>query len=221
VSSLLRITKGLCSASTSTPVSALNDNVPYPNALLEGFPHDHPEFGKKLDEWLTLHPSTKIIRKRMDSKHFNSFRPFPLGMCNYGEKAYYVERQPQRKSEQGLTPASTVEHLVTAALRQDAPRSMGAISIWNNQFADCILGKYPSAQDCLTNLIDPGIANEAVAFGREFALCRGPIDMLFLAYKTDIIGVLPNRDFSQVRIGKKFSHTREVVSELNLFQNII
>jgi hypothetical protein len=188
--------------------------------ITQNIPVDYPGFGDKLDTWMASNPSTKVIRKRMDSKHFNNFRPFPLGMCNYGEKCYYVERQPQRKSEQGLTKNSTQEHLVTTALKGDNPIQMGGIRIWDKQFADCILGKYPTAKECLDNLLDNDIANEAVAFSRDFALCRGPIDMLFLAYKTDIVGVLPNRDFSLLRLGKEFNHVKEVAGDLRLFTNI-
>jgi len=88
-------------------------------------------------------------------------------------------------------------------------------------FRDCIMGSHPSAQECVNNLKDPQILNEAAAFHRQFAFVRGPLDMLFLAYKADIVGVLPNRDLSVLRIGREFRHTREVIELLNTFDTII
>jgi hypothetical protein len=49
------------------------------------------------------HPAAGILRKQMNSPLFNKFRPYPLGMCNTkGQRAYYLERQPNRKTEQGF-----------------------------------------------------------------------------------------------------------------------
>jgi hypothetical protein len=84
-------------------------------------------------------------------------------------------------------------------------------------FKDCILGNYPTPKDTLEGLKNPKFINESVAFNREFALVRGPIDLIFLAYREDIVGVLPNADFSRLKLGKEFIHTKEVIEELNLF----
>jgi hypothetical protein len=184
---------------------------------------EHPNIGEMLDKWLEGNKDSKIVRKQMNSPLFNKFRPFPLGMCNTGGHCYYIERSPNRKSEQGLIRSMLSVNLVSL----DEGKSMspgaytGAIGMFNEDFKNCILGAYPSPQVCLNGLKNPEYSNTAVGFNRKFALAKGPIGMIFLAYKSDIIGVLPRGDFSQVIIGEKFIHTKEVVSELGLFADIV
>lgn len=194
------------------------------------FPEIHslsPEgagIGKAIDTWMEANPKSGWLRKKMNSPLFNKFRPFPLGMCNYGTNTFYLQRQPQRNREQGLTQAMVSQSLISldkkAKARAEAGMG-GIVPLDNIAFRGCVLSQHPSPQECVANLNDPDIANEAVAFHRDFAFVRGPIDMMFLAYKDDIIGALPNRDFSQLRLGRHYNHTREVVSELNLFGNIV
>jgi hypothetical protein len=162
----------------------------------------------------------------MNSPLFNKFRPFPLGMCNVpGEGVFYIERQPNRKTEQGIISSMLDETLITTAPpmgKLSKSRYVGgAVSCYGSAFRACVMAEHPTAEECLVNLLDPEIVNTAAAFHRHFALARGPLNMLFLAYKTDIVGILPRNDFSQVRIGKDFRHTREVIEELKLFQSII
>lgn len=184
---------------------------------------NNPQLGVAFDEWMEQ-PKVKssknfrIQRKKMNSPLFNKFRPFPLGMMNGETQAVYVERQPQRpKTEQGLTPNSLFSTPVTAA-QGNGPRH--SVDIYKKNFRDCIVGEYPSPKTVLAGLQSPKVANESVAFDRKFALVRGPIDTLFLGYKEDIIGVLPNGDFSALKLGKDFTHCKEVVEELNLFYTV-
>jgi hypothetical protein len=79
---------------------------------------------------------------------------------------------------------------------------------------------YPSIDTCLSKMTDPKIANEAAAFHRYFALVRGPIGMLFLSYKGDIVGVLDNKNLSSVTVDREYKYTREVISDLQMFSNI-
>lgn len=184
---------------------------------------DNPSLGAFLDQWLESHPNTGFLRKQMNSPKFNKFRPFDLGMCNAGTQTYYLERQPVRPSmTQGLTRGGLCEYLVTAAGRTNEPRRMSTqnIDLMSPSFLACVKADHPSAKECLSNLLDPGVDNEAAAFHRDFAFVRGPIDMLFLAYKTDVVGILPKNDFRFLRLGRKFKQCREVVEELNLFGEI-
>lgn len=192
---------------------------------MPGFPpiHDynpaHEEIGPWLDNWMTNNPGHTLLRKQMSSPKFDRFRPFPLGMCNiHGKGTSYVARQPVRpRTEQGLVKAALHETPITAA--RTGIRAF-SLNMFTQAFKDCILGRYPSAKDCIDNLRDPEVTNEAAAFAREFALVRGPIDMIFLAYKEDIVGALPKGDFSEVRLGKEFKHTKEAIEELQLFTTI-
>lgn len=183
---------------------------------------DDPALGVAMDKWMEKYPDTKIIRKMMNSPAFNKFRPFPLGMCNYQGRVFYLERQPNRKTEQGLTHSMVACQRVSLDTTDNRKGRLGQIvDLYGPGFRDCIMGVHPSAQECLDNLKDPEIINEAVAFHRQFAFVRGPLDMIFLAYKTDIVGVLPNRDLSVLRVGREFRHTREVIELLRTFDTII
>jgi hypothetical protein len=197
-----------------------------PNVLrklpdITDFPPEHPDIGGYIDTFMAQNPDTKLIRKEMNSPLFNKFRPYPLGMCNIkGGGVYYVERQPNRKTEQGLVSSMLYDTPITTS-PSSQPRRTGAIDVYGMPFRDCCLGNYPTAAECLSNLLDPDVTNEGVAFHREFALVRGPVDMIFVAYKHDIVGVLPKNDFSCVRLGREFRHTKEVFENLRLFSNII
>lgn len=186
---------------------------------------EDPGLGTSIDKWMTANKDSTILRKNIDSPLFNKFRPYPLGMCNYGTGIYYVERQPNRKTEQGLIRSMLSASLVS--LNTDGPLLKGGTSggcpveLYSPQFKACVLADHPSPLEALFNLNDPKIENNAIAFHRRFALIRGPIGMLFLAYKSDVVGVLPNGDFSTLRIGEGFSHCREVIQDLGLFSNIM
>lgn len=187
-----------------------------------GYLHNADGYAPHLDACLEKDPDCGMLRKQMDSPKFNRFRPFPLGMCNVGTQCYYVERQPIRPSmHQGLTKSGLYETLITAGSRRDAPTRLNkTVQLISPELRDCILADHHSAFEALNALNNPKIANDAYGFSREFALVRGPMDLLFLAYRTDIIGVLPKRDFSLVNLGKEFQHCREVVEELELFYTI-
>lgn len=187
----------------------------------EQYPAEHPGLGDYMDAWMTAHPNSGVIRKQMNSPLFNKFRPYPLGMCNTkGGGCYYVERQPNRRTEQGLLSSMLQETPINLAPSQP-PRTRVNVDVYGKAFKDCIMGQYPSAQEVLTNLNDPDVVNDAAAFDRHFALVRGPLNMLFLAYKSDIIGVLPKGNFDMVRLGREFQHCKEVVENLGLFSAII
>lgn len=133
-----------------------------------------------------------------------------------------IERQPNRRTEQGLT--RTMLESTDVSLNPSSGRFKGnpscAIELYSPQFKACVLADHPSAEEVLLNLNDPKIENNSIAFHRRFALLRGPIGMLFLAYKAEVIGVLVNNDFSTIRIGAAFRHCREVVQDLKLFTTI-
>lgn len=178
--------------------------------------------GKKMDEWLSANPDKGIIRKFMNSKGFNNYRPFPLGMFNWGGDTYYLERMPQRSTQQGLVASMLKVKLLdlSTAAGQRQTRYTPNIPCYGAEMFDCIMGNYPDPQECLKNLTDPKIGNSAVGFHRNFALIRGPVDTLFLSYKEDPVGVLPDNDFSTLKLSKSFTHVREVVEGLQLFNSI-
>jgi len=213
------------------PIGKGRDSLAYNSAYpppCDNGSNDDPNLGHEMDKWLDRMtsedmPGTKVIRRMMNSPKFNKFRPYPLGMCNSNGSVYYLERQPTRKSEQGLTSSMITLQSVNPALgnsKKTFNRSLLA-DLYGPSFLACIKGDHPTAQECLNNLKDPDILNDAAAFHRQFAFVRGPIGIIFLAYKADIIGMLPNKDLSVLRLGYDFRHTREVVEILGIFENII
>lgn len=187
----------------------------------EQFPPEHSGIGAYMDKWMVDNPGRGVLRKQMNSPLFNKFRPYPLGMANIkGGGVYFMERQPNRKTEQGLIQTMLHETEISTAI-STVPRRHATLDIYGSAFKDCVMGNYPLAQECLDNLLDPEVVNTAAAFHREFAFVRGPIGMIFMAYRRDIIGVLPKGDFQCIRLGHEFHHTKEVVEKLGIFQSIM
>jgi hypothetical protein len=188
--------------------------VPY-----EGYDEGGASVGDKMDEWMEKYPDEGIIRKQMDSPKFSKFRPFALGMCNLNGGVVYVERTPIRHTQQGLTSNMLNYHKVGnppgALLNgRDIPSLTGL------PFYRTVVGDYPTVEECLKNLHDPDVTNSAIAFTRNFAFLRGPVDLMFLAYKSDTVGYMPHGDASKLTLSKKFKHTKEVIEDLNLFHDI-
>lgn len=198
-----------------------NPDEAYKRPEIDNFPPEHPGIGPYVDGWMIENPNSGIIRKQMNSPLFNKFRPYPLGMVNIkGSGVYYVERQPNRKTEQGLISSMLNETPISTS-PSTAPRRSGSIDVYGEAFKNCVMGKYPTAAECLTNLLDPDVTNDAAAFDRNFALVRGPIEMLFVAYKHDVVGVLTKNNLDCIRLGREFHHTKEVVEKLGVFQSIL
>jgi hypothetical protein len=85
------------------------------------------------------------------------------------------------------------------------------------------MGNYPSFEDVVEKLRDPKILNIGVAFHREFSVQRGPLNMLFLCYRHEGIGILttfnhPSRP--NVTLPKGFEFLRETLEELDIFNYI-
>lgn len=196
------------------PCFRRNGSIPY-----EWMDEPGMSKGKKMDEWLDKNPDKGIIRKMANSSLFNKYRPFPLGMCNTNGKVLYVERQPTRHTQQGLTGSMLSQHLVEGDSSRPSER-IGRVDIFSKDFYNTLVGKYPSADVCLSALLDPQITNTGVAFHRNFALTRGPVGLILLAYKSEIVGVLPNDDFSLLLLADKFKYVLESIEELHLFKNI-
>lgn len=199
--------------------------VPVAQASFNRIPPPHHEdadnFGSTMDDWMNdpkRGGSLGCIRKHLNSPHFNKFRPFELGMMNLQGATYYVERTPNRKMEQGLIPTMLTLHHIT--LDQNKPMRGAGQYLYTPQFRDCVLGDHPPADIALEAVLSKDIKNTAVAFHRNFAFIRGPLNIVFLAYKEDVIGVVPNNDFSVVRIDPKFEHVVEALRELTLFNAI-
>ena len=193
--------------------------VTMPNPM--NYTIDSPDFGNEMDTYMKTSKEVPVLRKRINSPLFNKFRPFPLGMCNYEGNTYYLERTPNRKTEQGLIQSMVQESIISTGMEAYEKGPYTHIVLFSKEFEACVLADFPPAIICLKALLNENIDNTAVAFHRQFALCRGPIDTLFLAYKDKIVGVLPHNDFSRLKLGKEFEHTREVIEDLHLFDQVV
>lgn len=198
------------------PGDAVTKRVPFPDNT-DHYGPEHEGLGPYLDKFIEDNKETPLLRKMLNSPSFNKFRPFPLGMVNMGTGAYFTERTPVRRTEQGLT-RNMVK--ATQCVLEVDKRFRSEIDTLSKPFEDCILGKYPSAQECLTNLLDPAIDNTAAAFHRQFALVRGPMNLIFVCYKADVVGMLPYKNMGTLLLDKKFLHTKESIEELGLFGTV-
>lgn len=187
--------------------------------VLHQLPHGHTSLGASMDMYVdgpNKINGLPVVRKKMDSPLFKQYRPFPLGMMNHQGNAVYIERSPNRpKTEQGLTP----NQLRATAVKASASGNY-SVNVYCPEFRDCIKGDYPTPNECLKGITSGKNVNESVAFNRNFALVKGPIGTLFLGYKNDVVGLLPQNDFKYLTLGNKFKHCKEAVSELNLFYNV-
>lgn len=178
------------------------------------------ETGKQLDEWLDENPNSGVVRKMANSPLFNSFRPFPLGMVNKGNNLYYVRRTPVRPStHQGLTQGMLMVNVVAEG-KKGSLYSNHRINSTDFELSECVEGKYPDIKTVINEMNDPTVENQGVAFHREFGIVRGPLDSLYLAYKEDLIGILPQGNTSELLLGRKFKHCKEVVESLSIFYSI-
>lgn len=191
-------------------------------------PFEYPDDGASsvgdgLDKWLDANPDVGVIRKMANSPKFDKFRPFPLGMVNKGDDVYYVRRTPVRpNTQQGLTQAMMVVKKVSL-LGSNSPLSSYAsnpVRVSDYALAECITNQYPDIGTVISSLNDKTVTNTGAAFHREFAIVRGPLRTLYLAYRDDIIGILPDNNTSELILGADYKHCREVVENLSVFYNI-
>ena len=188
----------------------------FPSAVSQ-YPGQDQRLGPALDKWMEEHPESKILRKQANSPAFNKFRPFSLGMMNKDGRALFLERSPERRTQQGLIRQMVECTLVST---ERANRRGGIDQLVGEEFYDCVKGNHPSAEECMENMLDPNVENVSVACHRNFAIVRGPMDTFFLGYKTDVVGVVPPTKRPTVELGKKFAHLKEAVEETRQFHDI-
>lgn len=197
------------------------------------FPPNLYDWGVGSPEWLQLvdkyidakDGKFPMIRKHINSPGFNRFRPFPLGMINGDGVVRYWERTPLRHSEQGLTRNAIVEHWLSLTPDKGGPYGRGGGRNYGGALsgpnvANCITANHPSFEEVLKNLRDREDNSEGAAFHRHFAVMKGPLDVLYLAYKTQVIGLIGEGDKPGVLIGRDFLHYKEVVEETKVFSFI-
>lgn len=183
-------------------------------------------YASVLDEWLDRNPDAAIVRKLMSSAKFNKFRPFPLGNVNYNGEVYHIERRPTRQTIQGIRSESLLTEKVTASPNVDTGTGLGIhkprvhIDIYGREFADCVLGNYPTYQEVIENLRSPLCANSGAAFHRDFSVVRGPIKTLFLCYKTEGVGIVHGQAWNLLVLGQEFDYLKEQIEELGVYASI-
>lgn len=185
---------------------------------VQDFNPQQVELGAYLDKWMEEKKDAPILRKMANSPKFNQFRPFPLGMINLSGRAAFLSRSPERRTQQGL-----IRNMLDSIEVTVAPKKGGAFqgSISGPEFYDCVKGQHPSAQECLENLPDPEFKDiSSVAFHRNFAIARGPLDLFFLSHKGEVVGYLPKSTRPTVELAKKFSYLKESMEETKQFHDI-
>lgn len=175
--------------------------------------------GPDMDKYLTKNPNSRIIRKMMNSPLFNGFKPFPLGMINWGGKVIFSERNPTRNMQQGLMSSMVNKQEVKLVKNSNPPPvNLSSNFIFSEEFYNTIIGEYPSAKKCLMELTDPDCLSLGAAFHREYAFMSGPVNSLFLAYKTAIVGQV--NGLAEVILCKEAAHLVESVEDLEIFNKV-
>lgn len=189
--------------------------------------HDEPSVtvGDKMDEWLETTPgkTSNVVRKMINSPKFKKFRPFPLGMVNTEGTVVYTERSPARHTQQGLTSEMISPHMLCQSPTKKYKTKFSSVcdlSLSGGDMYYTYKGMYPTLDETLTALKDPSITNLGVGFDRHYAITRGPANMFFLAYKTDIVGLLPNRNAEVVLLTPEYFYLKEVIQESAFFNSV-
>lgn len=185
--------------------------------------YDEPDMsrGKKMDQYLADTNNCTILRKHINSPLFKRFRPFPLGFVNdpLNKVAVFTERSPARHTQQGLTDAMIFTKGIS--LTESKPALGPKIAWYSDGVRDMIVGDYPSLQECFENLKNPEVVNQSSAFHRNFALVRGPLDTLFLAYKENVVGIFQGDSYKNVALpSKKYGYLKEAVQDLGVFETV-
>lgn len=127
--------------------------------------------------------------------------PLPLGYVNYQVNAYYVQRKPERRWKQGLSPTSVVFHRKGIL--------GGADLVISKEFSDCVNNIYPSVGDTVNKLVVGEAAS--IAFSRDFCLvCNERGRDLILEYKGVTVGTCNGEAF---RLNIKYSYLKEALEE--------
>ena len=182
--------------------------------------------GEQMDAWLDKNADKGVVRKMANSPLFNKYRPFAIGMinCDQSGQVYYGRRGPTRHSQQGLTSSMfsvrKVELLGSPSSSGGGLSASRVLSFVGDGAYLCYTNQYPTFDEVVTNLNDPATENNAAAFHREFAVLRGPIDMMFLAYREDIIGYMPKGDASELILARNHGYCKEVVEDLGIFTTV-
>lgn len=190
----------------------------------------------KYDEFLEKNPDLGFTRKLAKSRHFNKFRPFPLGNVNMGGAVVYTERSPTRNMHQGLLQDAVVATKVSASPSRNQRSKRGrasllaslaadqagfgdfAVDVFSSDFYSMLVGDYPSFQEVVDNLRDPLVLNTGCAFHRDWSVLRGPLDILILCYKHEGIGIITQDN--SVSIGSNYQYLLESINELGVFNNV-
>jgi hypothetical protein len=200
--------------------------------------------GQILDEYLDSmsgRPESEVgvIRKYASSKHFNKFRPFPLGNVNTKGGVIHCERSPTRNMHQGLLSEAVVSTRVSITPSTYDPFKCGYpsdqeaehpvhnidIKVYSPEFLSMLKGEYPSLTEVLTNLRDPDILNSGCAFHKDWSIMRGPAGTLFLCYKSSGVGqVFTGSVFgnsvSSVNLSREFEFLKEELEESGWFNTV-
>lgn len=125
-----------------------------------------------------------------------SYKPLRTGYCNLRDRVSYVQRVPVRRWKHGLH----INNLECDEARKEAFMSTKA-------FSAMLRGDYPSFEKAI-GLVEN---RKAIAFHRLYALERGNLGLVWLAYRGYRVGWL-ERD--AIRLGDDYKFLREELDEV-------
>lgn len=204
---------------------------------LIGFPSSEDygttDYFTQLDNFLEKNPGSGVVRKFADSRHFQKFRPFPLGNVNQNGSVVYTERTPTRSIQQGLlvdavlctqvasVPVKLDPHkkkLRGISFGSEKPYGNAHVDLFGPFFYDMLMNRYPSYEEVVENLRDPEIMNSGCAFHRDYSIMRGPLDTLILCHKHCGVGMIDSNNV--VTIGNTHEFLKEEIAELGVFSGL-
>lgn len=190
--------------------------------------HSPNSYPAAVDQWIENNPQGGVKRKLLGSAKFNKFRPFPLGNVNKDGTVVFVERTPTRNTFQGLKERSLIGCLVQPIPDLSRRQKNGRgdtnvyvdVGLFSPGLYNTMLNKYPSIQEVIDAFRNPRTLNTGIAFHRDFSIFRGPLGMLFLCYQNEGVGLLINRDLSELYLSSEQRHLFETIAELSIFNTI-
>lgn len=131
------------------------------------------------------------------------FKPVPLGMCNHSGHAHYLSRKPGRQWSQGLTSKNINISFLNKEKTGDS--WMNLLNLKNKSIHSCILGEYPSIENCIVALDKPDMLE--MAFSREFAINKN----LLLYYRSESVGMIDS-DNGKIIFEKHKKFLKEILN---------
>lgn len=166
------------------------------------------------------------IRKKINSPHFNGFRPITLGYMNHFEGTntlpIFVVRSTARQYSQGVKLRTlTFER---PALFNEPVDRMGEANLARSiGFKEMVANEYPSIKDAIDVIKDDSKAPKGVAVSRDVAIMyQSDLAMYLVFVRNQLVGYLDDSqgDRFVVSVSKEKRHLKEILEGVGFVVNV-